>query len=218
MLKYEVSTIEYPYYVLASRYNDTWRLAVLASSGTQLFSISRAINSQLYAPPTWNSGGSTGELQKEIDVTALAANGDIQLTLAATTTNVGDELLPTTVVATLGTDETITIDAIDRDTVNPTTGQSNRFSIPAAGQMNTFQRRFDVTFSKPEDVHITNVKAELMGSDGGMLSSRRRQGAGLSARADAQRSHSARRGDLEQRRVRVASTPRRPTRFAIASR
>ncbi len=170
ILKYTVSTIEYPKYVLQqSRYNDTWRLTIITSSGTQLFTIGRSVNSQLYAPPTWNSSGSTGLIEQQIDVSTLAANNDIELTLAATSTNIGDSLLPTTVTATLGADAGLTINTITRDNVNPTVGQSNRFSIPRAGQLNTFQRRFDVTYTKPEGVTITNVKTELLTSGGAVL-------------------------------------------------
>jgi hypothetical protein len=169
-LKYTVTTAEYPEYVIPqSRYNDTWRLSVLASTGAQLFSINRGVNSQLYSPPTWNSAGSTGELQQSIDVSALAAAGDIKLTLAAMTTNIGDDILPTTVHATLGAEESIVINTITRDTVTPTAGASDRFSIPRPGQTNTYRRKFDLTFTKPDDVTLSNVKAELLDESGGVL-------------------------------------------------
>jgi hypothetical protein len=169
-LKYQVSTDEYPYWVLQqSIYNDTWRLAVMNNTGGQLFSIARSVNSQLYSPPTWNFGGSTGELQQEIDVSSLTANNDIQLTLVASATNIGDDLLPTCVTATLSTEATLSIDKITADIVNPTTGQSDRYSIPRPGQTNTFQRHFDLTFTKADDITITNVKAELLTSTGAVL-------------------------------------------------
>ena len=170
ILKYEVSTAEYPYYVLRqSRYNDTWRLSVLASSGAQLFSIGRAVNSQLYSPPTWNANGSTGELQQEIDVSALAANNDIQLILHAVSTNIGDALLSTSVRAKLGAEESIVINTVTNDQVVPTTGQSDHFSIPRPGDTNTFHRTFDVAYSKPDDVEITGVTVELLDDIGTVL-------------------------------------------------
>ncbi len=163
VLKYTVSTAEYPEYVLSqSHYDDTWTLWVLASSGAQLFSIGRSVNSQLYVPPTWNSAGSTGIIQEVIDVAQLAANADIQLTVYATATNVRDEAAGTMVDATLDFIKTITIDQITRDTVSPTNGASDHYSIPRSDEANTYQRHFDVTYTKPDDVNITNVKVELM--------------------------------------------------------
>ena len=133
------------------------------------FSIGRAVNSQLYSPPTWNANGSTGELQQEIDVSALAANNDIQLILHAVSTNIGDALLSTSVRAKLGAEESIVINTVTNDQVDPTTGQSDHFSIPRPGDTNTFHRTFDVAYSKPDDVEITGVTVELLDDIGTVL-------------------------------------------------
>ncbi|MDP2660587.1 MAG: hypothetical protein Q8R28_07650, partial [Dehalococcoidia bacterium] len=169
-LQYEVWTAEYPTYVLKqSRYNDYWALQVLSSSGGQLFSIYRFVNQQLYSPPTWDATGSTGEIQVDIDVSSVTANGDAQLTLNATSQNTGDSALATSVAATLGANAGITIGNITMDAVNPTKGNSSRYSIPRSGQTNVYQRHFDIGFTKPDGAQITKVKAELLDANGSAL-------------------------------------------------
>jgi hypothetical protein len=65
ILRYEVRTAEYPFYVLAqSIFNDWWYLEVTAATnGARLFRRLRQINSQLSLEPIWQTNGSTGELQ-----------------------------------------------------------------------------------------------------------------------------------------------------------
>ncbi len=162
-LKYTVSTIEYPSYVLAqSVYNDTWSIEVRGGSGgEQLFAIDRGVNSQLYVAPTWQGNGSTGEIQEELDVTALARDGDATLTLSADTMNVGDGELPTSVHATLGADPGLTIDAM-----TPDGSSGDHFSIPREGDGNRFHRTYDLDYTAPEDAEVTKVTAQLLlGSD-----------------------------------------------------
>lgn len=170
ILRYLVSTAEYPTYVLQqSRYNDTWGVQVRDDAGAILFSISRGINSQLHGPPTWGPFGDTGTLQEEIDVTALASAADTNLSVIATTTNIGDALLQTDVVAILGAKPKITINLASRDIVVPTDGASDHYSVPRPGDSNTNQRYFDLDFSKPDEVEITKVKAELVDATGAVL-------------------------------------------------
>jgi len=170
ILRYLVSTAEYPTYVLRqSRYNDTWGVQVRDAAGGILFSISRAINSQLFGQPAWGPFGDTGTLQEEIDVTALASAANTHVSVIATTTNIGDAILPTDVVAILSAEPKITINTATRDVVKPTVGKSDHYSIPRPGDSNTFQRYFDLDFSKPDDVEITKVKAELMAANGAVL-------------------------------------------------
>src|SRR5438309_12110971 len=96
------STAEHPYYVRRqSRYNDTWGVQVRDAAGGMLFSISRAINSQLFGQPAWGPFGDSGTIQQEIDVTALASAANTSVAVIATTTNIGDKYLPTDVVAIL---------------------------------------------------------------------------------------------------------------------
>ena len=52
ILRYLVSTEEYPNYVLQQgRFDDKWGVEVRDATGGMLFSISRGINSQLHGPP-----------------------------------------------------------------------------------------------------------------------------------------------------------------------
>ncbi|WP_369229229.1 hypothetical protein AB5J56_01530 [Streptomyces sp. R21] len=170
VLRYLVSTAEYPDWVMQqSRYNDTWGVQVRDTNGAMLFSMSRTVNSQLYGAPSWTPFGDTGVIQEKIDTTALAATADISLSVMATTTNIGDAALPTDVVAVLGAEPTITINRVTRDVVTPTVGASDRYSVPPAGESNTFQRSFDLEFSKPDEVEITKVTAELVSQAGAVL-------------------------------------------------
>lgn len=167
ILRYLVSTDEYPFYVLRqSRYNDTWGVQVRDPAGAMLFSISRAVNSQLFAPPMWGPFGDTGTQQQEIDVSGLTGGGEAQLSVIATTTNIGDAILPTDVVAVLGAEPKITINGAMHDTVVPTDGASDRFSIPRPGDKNTRQRSFDLDFTKPDEVELTTARAELVSAAG----------------------------------------------------
>jgi hypothetical protein len=52
------------------------------------------------------------------------------VTVLASTANVGDGALATSVNATLSRNFNVSINFIDRDTVTPTDGLSDRFSIP----------------------------------------------------------------------------------------
>ena len=170
ILRYLVSTEEYPNYVLQqSRFNDTWGVQVRDATGGMLFSISRGINSQLHGPPAWGPFGDTGTIQEKIDVTALASAADTSLSVIATTTNTVDGLFTTDVVAILGLEPKVTINKATPDVVVPTKGASDHYSIPRPGGSNTFERYFDLDFSKPDDVEITKVKAELVDATGAVL-------------------------------------------------
>ncbi len=167
VLRYLVSTFEYPNYVRQqSRYNDTWTVQVRASSGAMLYAIARNVNSQLTTPPIWGPFGDTGPQQIEVDTTALTATTDATVLVIAATTNIGDSILPTDVVATLGFEPEIVINGVTPDQVVPTDGASDRFSIPRSGDRNVFQRSIDLTFSKPDDVEITKVRVELLTTTG----------------------------------------------------
>ena len=166
VLHYQVATDEYPTYVLRqSRFNDMWDVRVVAEPGTVLFQVIRRINSQLYGQPTWNASGSTGTVQERLDVSELTSAGDIELTVRATVKNVGDSILPTTVTATLGADLQFLIRHVEQDT-GP--HDFNRlFSIPRSGEMNVFQRDVLVTYDKPDDVDLNQVRVELLSGSGG---------------------------------------------------
>jgi hypothetical protein len=160
VLRYEVHTREYPYYVLSqSQYNDWWYLEVTAATnGARLFRRLRQINSQLSLEPIWQSNGSTGDLQYELDTQTLTQSGPADINVLAVTANIGDGVLPTTVTATLSLNFDVSINYIDHDTVSPTNGLSDRFSIPRTGDSNYFQRTLTFGVHKPTGSTISNVK------------------------------------------------------------
>jgi hypothetical protein len=136
--------------------------------------VGASMNTNVADPPkTLTAQGST--LNYLDEVKENSNGGPIAPTDQAGTGAVGAPV-PTTGTASsngsTGTNpaaETITINTITKDTVVPTKGQSDRYSIPRTGDTNHFQRYFDVSFSKPNDVNITNVKAELLDENGGVL-------------------------------------------------
>lgn len=177
LLRYEVSTAEYPFYVLSnSIYNDWWYVEVTVSpAGSRLFRRLRQINSQLYLEPTWQTNGRTGELQYELDVSGLTASTPISVTVQGTTANIGDSALPTTINATLSLDFNVSITGVFPDVVNGwpaplwprrTRGDSTYFSIPAAGLTNRAQRYLTFGVSKPTAATIQNVKVYMKGISG----------------------------------------------------
>ncbi|MFM2448978.1 MAG: hypothetical protein RIS44_1428 [Pseudomonadota bacterium] len=168
-LKYSAATAEYPTYVLQqSIYNDTWSLSVLGGNGAPLFDIARQINSQLSQAPIWQSNGSTGEIKVDIDVTTLAAAADTAIILRATTTNVGDGILPTSVTAMLDVQEQFVIDSITTDTPAPL-NQNNFYSIPRASSTNTLQRTAVLDITKPTGSTIDSVTVELRDGQNNLL-------------------------------------------------
>jgi len=170
-LTYNVHTQEYPYYVMQqSIYNDVWSLGVFGgTSGIQLFEITRNVNSQLTVPPIWQGDGSTGNIKVIIDTTSLTADQEATLVLWASSTNIGDSLLPTSVNAVLSTEISLQINSIIPDKVVPTKGDSNYYSIPRPGEQNTYERFFTLKISKPEENPVTRVKAWLVGNSDLMM-------------------------------------------------
>jgi hypothetical protein len=143
-----------------------WTLAVFAPSGQQLFRTSRNVNAQQYGDPSWQADGSTGELQQDLDVQALTANGDVDLVLFGSSMNVRDALLETTVNAELGAQPKLAITKVEKDTVTPTRGDSTYYSIPRPQANNHFDRWFTLTVSKPKDATITRVRLTLLDGAG----------------------------------------------------
>lgn len=164
-LKYNVFSAEYPVYVLQqSVFNDVWSLAVFAGAGgQQLFQTTRNVNSQLFAPPIWQSDGTTGDITQVLDVAALTTTGEATLTVAASSTNVGDSLLTTIVSATLSAEVALTINEVVPDVVAPTVGDSSYYSVPRPGATNHFERWFTLGITKPSEATITQVRAVLSG-------------------------------------------------------
>ncbi|TDC82089.1 hypothetical protein E1193_12875 [Micromonospora sp. KC606] len=176
VLAYKVESREYPHFVLPqSKYNDVWSVTVLGPSGQILYTISRAVNSQLETPPIWRSdpflGGITGQIRQELNITALTANADIALTLVVTSTNIGASGGATKVDASLGAfAPTLSVRAIRPDRVpQPAAGRSDRFSIPRTGGTNTFQRTLDIDYSHAANVEITRIRVDLVNGSNSLL-------------------------------------------------
>ena len=161
VLTYTVQSDEYPYYVTAqSIYNDVWSLSVLDAGGASLYSITRQVNSQLTQDPVWLSDSTTGQIKKEFDVTAIAASADVNVIVRATAVNIGDDQLPTRVVAKLDAGPQLVIGTITPDEVN-SVNDSTFYGIPRPGATNTYQRQFKVEISKPQGATLSTVGIEL---------------------------------------------------------
>jgi hypothetical protein len=107
VVSYEVVTSESARDDLQNAFDDVWTLSVVAEgSGDQIFYIRRNVTSQASRFPTWQEKSayrSTNAMLEILDVKALAANGDVRLTLAGTSVNARDALIATTVYAVLST-------------------------------------------------------------------------------------------------------------------
>lgn len=171
LLSYTVSTAEYPTYVLAqSIYNDVWSLSVLSNSGGNLFEQTRQINSQLTQEPTWRTNGSTGLIKRELDVEALTASADATLIVRATSVNIGDGILPTSVTATLDAGVPLLIGTITPSAMPAgTSNDGSLYSIPRPGGSNVLARTFTVNVTKPAGSTLDSVAVELLNDAGNPL-------------------------------------------------
>ena len=170
-LRYNVFTAEYPYYVLQqSVYNDVWSTSVIDGNGGSLFEITRQINSRLYQEPVWRSDGSTGEIKQQIDVSALTASADAQVILRATSVNIGDGQLATTVTATLEATEPLLIGDISPSAMPANTkNDGSYYSIPRPGAANELVRTFTLELTKPSGSTLTTVRLDLRDATGATL-------------------------------------------------
>ena len=169
LLRYRVSTAEYPYFVTRqSVFNDTWSLSLSASQGgSQLFNIDRNVNAQLRGAPAWRADGTTGYISQYFDVASLTVDGTADLALTATAVNVADSLLPTVVHAILSEDVgKMIITTVVPDELSKTRGDHATYSIPFQGENNQISRWYSLKLDKPAGTRITRVRAELEhGSD-----------------------------------------------------
>ncbi len=168
-LTYDVATAEYPYWVQAqSIFNDVWKVQVFSADHSPLYDISRQINSQLASPPVWRSDGSTGPVKVDIDASALAADGDSSMLLVVSATNIGDNLLATSVQATLEAGTPLSISKLTPDTIDTLNG-GTYYSIPRSGSGNHLQRSFTVEISKPKDAALDSIRVEALDGSGSAL-------------------------------------------------
>ena len=171
LLRYRVSTAEYPYYVTRqSVFNDTWSLSLSANQGgSQLFTINRNVNAQLRGAPTWRADGTTGYINQYFDVASLAIDGATDLTLTATAVNVADNLLPTIVHASLSEDlGKMIITEVVPDELSNTRGDHATYSIPFQGENNQISRWYSLKLDKPAGARVIRVRAELEHGSGSM--------------------------------------------------
>ena len=106
-LSYEVVTTEDASAIDPQwRFDDVWSVAVLAGeSAERLFYVQRNVLSQSRVNPIWQQQTgyrSTDLMLEEIDVSALARDADLRLTLVGTSVNTRDGLVPTMIYAALG--------------------------------------------------------------------------------------------------------------------
>jgi hypothetical protein len=105
-LSYEVVTTEDERAVDPQwRFDDVWSVAVMAGeSAERLLYVQRNVLSQAHVHPVWQQkpGYISSDLMlEEIDVSALARDADLRLTLVGTTVNTRDGLVPTMLYAAL---------------------------------------------------------------------------------------------------------------------
>lgn len=163
VLRYHVTTAEYPVWVLQqSIYNDVWELRVLGANGALQYTITRRVNEQLQMAPVWQADGDTGIITEELDVTALAATGPADVIVAVASTNIGDNLYPTTVSATLTTQTEFRI-----RTSQPI--GASAISIPATGATNVLQKSYAIDYDRPADVQVTEYQVQILGDDTEMV-------------------------------------------------
>lgn len=180
-LKYNVTSAEFPEWVRKkSPYDDEWSVSVFAGR-KQLFTFTQHVNAQLAGAPVWQADGTTGEIQKELDVKALAQDQDLDLTLTASSVNIKDHLFPTTVNAVLGGVLKLAINKVEKEQpltpvpadpqgdVGPTKGDGSFYSIPILGQANVFERWFTLTIDKPDDTTVEKVSLTLKDAAGTTL-------------------------------------------------
>jgi hypothetical protein len=181
-LKYNVTSAEFPEWVRKkSPYDDQWTVSVFAGR-KQLFTFTQHVNAQLTSAPVWQGDGTTGEIQEELDVKALAQDQDLDLRLTASAVNIKDHLFPTTVNAVLGGVLKLAIKKVEKEEgkltpvpadpakyVRQTVGDGSFYSIPAMGQANFFERWFTLTVDKPEDTTVEKVSLTLKDAAGTTL-------------------------------------------------
>ncbi len=190
---YQVCTEEYPYYVeTQSQFNDLWSIVAVDAQGSVVVSDNHNVNEQLFNPPIWQGDGCTAVVQPVLDISASTANGDTTVTLTISATDIGDDLLPTTVSAivtqpgqfsikTFDLDDFDVVAASDctstisNDTSNiavcETANDGDYISIPPSGAHNRFLRPATAILDFPADmpVTVTNVELDIVDLSGNVL-------------------------------------------------
>lgn len=166
VLKYTVTTAEYPTYVKQqSQYDDVWSIKVVSKSGEIIYGETNRVNAQLNESPQWiggASGGTTGELTEELDIAGDTVT-DADFTIIVTSKNVGDGALSTNITASLSFVPDFRIKELTPDVVSPFGGGVPKYySIPRMGETNTFHRIYTVKLGgRPGGSTLENVRVEL---------------------------------------------------------
>ncbi len=167
-LTYQVASIEYPYYVnKQSIFNDLWSLNVYTSQGDLLYSMSKDVNSMLFSEPIWLATGTTGLINRDINLEAIPAAAST-IYLKVTSVNIGDSKLPTSVSASLTIDTcdltiksiqvTDFVKCLSRSNPNPCFKTKNSMSIPPAGEKNIYEKYVLVKYEAAEqEIKIAKV-------------------------------------------------------------
>lgn len=168
ILRYNVSTDEYPYYVTEqSVFNDVWGIRLFSSNGAgKLFDIQRQINSQLKQSPIWRSDGSTGTIEHSFDVEKLAKDNDVELILLVSATNISDDYLATKVTAEIFSSGLMTIESVDDVAILWKTRNDKSYcSVPSIGGLNRNHRQVRLKVRKPAGATVTSLKVEMLVGD-----------------------------------------------------
>lgn len=146
LLKYTVSTEEYPDFVLEqSEFDDEWSVRVIDDQGAIIFRSFSNVNAQLQSPHKpelrWNSNGSTDQVEEEAilsETPSPVSQRSVRLEISAT--NIGDNALPTSVTAQLES-ETISFSVASNGNYQSTAGnsvQQQYISLPNLGENNHY--------------------------------------------------------------------------------
>ena len=89
--------------------------------------------------------------------------------MRATSVNIGDSFLATSVSATLDSAEPLLIGSITADANPATANDGSYYSIPRPGASNVLARSFTVELTKPSGSTLTTVRLDLQNAGGGTL-------------------------------------------------
>lgn len=176
-LTYNVASNEYPFYVLnQSEFNDVWSIRVMSAfTGQILFSRGLNVNSQLFVEPLWREDGTTGNVDEEINVEALTVSTDALVTVVVSATNIGDSQLATSVIGTLSINPVVKIDTLTAQPISQAistianagaisasnSNDGRGYSIAAPGELNRWQRAFEVRYTAMTGATVTKLKIVL---------------------------------------------------------
>jgi hypothetical protein len=140
--------------------SDAWGLRVLAGpAGTVLFDTFRLTAEQRDEFIDY-TGATTGRIERRLDVSALARDGDVEVTLQGHARPAWSRAVR--LDASLRAEEAMTIESMTLGDVTSNATVAQRYvSMPDSGSANLVQRRLRVVTALPPGAVITNVKVDL---------------------------------------------------------